>query len=127
MTIIETNILLVQQVLTPDLLRGRWKNRSPNVHPTDGHCYVAAEALWHLLGTSQYQPFVAAYTDNGGRATHWWLVNKTTGEFADPTKEQYTHVGDSPPYHLGRKAVFLTKNPSKRAQIVLDRIMKLNE
>jgi len=124
---IDDNIQLVQQVLTTDLLRGRWKIRDNNAHFTDGHCYVAAEALWHLLGTNLYQPFVASYEDKDGKATHWWLVNKDTNELADPTKEQYIHVGEKPPYHLGRRAAFLTKKPSKRAQIVLDRIMKLNE
>ena len=120
--IISDMIDLVQKSLTDDLLRGRWKNKDDNSHHTDGHCYVAAEALWHLLGIDKYQSYVASYIDKGGKATHWWLRNKITGEYADPTKEQYLHINEVPPYHIGKRAAFLTKLPSKRAKIVIDRV-----
>ena len=108
----------IQKVLTPDLLVGRWKRQS---NPLEGHCYVAAEALWHLLGKKDWKPICASYKDEGGKATHWWLVNRHTGEIADPTKEQY--LPDQPPYHLGKGSGFLTKHPSRRAQIVIDRVI----
>jgi len=113
-------IAAVQQNLTPDLLRGRWRKQTKSAHPLEGHCYVAAEALFHLLGF-QWKPMCAVYEDEGGKATHWWLVNRFTGEIADPTREQY--LPDSPPYHLGKGCGFLTRTPSKRAQIVLKRIL----
>lgn len=116
---IEDTIILVQQSLSPELLRGRWRKQSM---PLEGHCYVAAEALWHLLGKDEYQPYYAKYVDEGGRATHWWLVHKKTGLFADPTKEQY--LPDKPPYDIGRRATFLTLSPSKRAKVVIDRVNK---
>lgn len=62
----------------------------------------------------------ASYIDEGGKATHWWLQNKITNVIVDPTKEQY--LPDKPPYHLGRGSGFLTKKPSKRAQIVINRV-----
>src|SRR4051812_33111996 len=37
--------------LTPDLLKGEWREK--NAHASSsvtGHCYVASEALFHLLG-----------------------------------------------------------------------------
>lgn len=110
----------VQKPLTPDLLKGRWKKQS---HPLEGHCYVAAESLWWLLGCVDWTPYCASYQDEGGKATHWWLVNKQTRKIADPTKEQY--LPDEPPYHLGRGNGFLTKKPCKRAQIVVERVYGL--
>lgn len=114
-------ISLVQKNLTPDLLQGRWKHRQPNAHPLEGHCYIAAEALWHLLGPKDWKPMCASYEDEYGKATHWWLVKRSnTNIIADPTKEQYEP--DNPPYHIGKGSGFLTTKPSKRAQIVLNRI-----
>ena len=109
----------VQKFLTPDLLRGRWKLQS---HPLEGHCYVAAEALWYLLGKDNWKPMCASYQDELGKATHWWLVHKKTNKIADPTREQY--LPDVPPYHLGKGSGFLTNTPSKRAQIVMDRVTR---
>ena len=110
----------VQKYLTPDLLRGRWREQS---NPLEGHCYVAAEALYHALPDKQnWKPICASYNDEIGKCTHWWLQNKKTGEILDPTKEQY--YPDSPPYYLGRGSGFLTKFPSKRAQFILNSINK---
>ena len=105
------------RALTPDLLKGRWKEQT---NPLEGHCYVAAEALWHLLGPGDWTPVCASYRDAGGRTTHWWLRHRRTGRIADPTAEQY--APETPPYHLGRGSGFLTRKPSRRAQVVLDRI-----
>jgi hypothetical protein len=109
-------IRLIQKNLSPDLLQGRWKKQS---HPLQGYCYVGAEALWHLLGKVDWKPMCATYSDSGGRATHWWLEHRRTKVVKDPTVEQFE---GNPPYHLGRGAMFLTQQPSKRAQTVLDRI-----
>lgn len=114
---IQALIRKVQKSLTPDLLQGRWQEQT---NPLEGHCYVAAEALWHLLGCSEWKPMVASYKDEQGKATHWWLVHRTKGTIADPTKEQY--FPDQPPYHLGKGSGFLTRLPSRRASIVLDRV-----
>lgn len=108
----------VQRALSADLLVGRWKHQS---HPLEGHCYVAAEALWHLLGRTDWKPCCASYQDEGGRATHWWLVHRRTGQIADPTREQYG--AEQPPYHLGKGSGFLTSQPSKRAQVVINRVL----
>lgn len=109
----------VQKSLTPDLLVGRWQKQS---HPLEGHCYVAAEALYHLVGPA-WKPCCASYQDEGGRATHWWLEHRETGKRLDPTREQYGE--ELPPYHLGKGSGFLTRKPSRRAQIVLDRVKNL--
>ena len=38
----------IQSVLTPDLLKGMWNKKFDN--PLAGHCYVAAETLYWMLG-----------------------------------------------------------------------------
>ena len=46
----------------------------------------------------------------------------------DVTADQYFIVGKKPPYDAGRMGTFLTKEPSKRARIVIDRInLKRNQ
>lgn len=110
----------VQRNLTQDLLKGRWRKQE---HPLEGHCYVGCEALYHLIDKENYYICYAVYNDEGGRATHWWLEHKKNGLILDATKEQYTHFGMTPPYHLKKRGSFLTKHPSKRAKTVIDRIL----
>lgn len=121
MTRAEYCIERIKKVLTPDLLKPgyRWMHDPEN--PTAGHCYIAAEALWHLLGgmTSRWRPMYAKEPDG---MTHWWLVHQNTGVIADPTRDQYTFVGEEPPYHLGKRVGFLTKTPSRRASQIMERL-----
>lgn len=113
-------IELIQAALSPDLLKAKYRHLQ-DIHFTGGHCYHAAEALWHLLGgkSSDWQPCV--YREEDG-ITHWWLQNKVTGDIADPTKEQYNT--DILPYNRGKGkgCGFLTATPSKSAQTILNRI-----
>ncbi len=46
---------------------------------------------------------------------HWYLVLDRT-YIIDPTAKQFRRP---PPYHEGRGAGFLTKNPSKRARAMM--------
>lgn len=109
-----TLIRRIQRVLTPDLLSKKYQTET---HPLGGHCYVAAEALFHAMGGKDagLMAYVASYDG----CTHWW-IQKGQRRY-DPTKQQYTDLGLEPPYHLGRPCGFLTKQPSKRAQLVLKR------
>lgn len=115
-------ISLIQNSLTPELLSNEWKNQSS---PLEGHCYVAAEALYHLLKDKSWKPMVASYKEGNKKATHWWLEHRTTKEIADPTREQY--LPGNPPYEIGRGSGFLTKKPSKRARIVMERVKKYSK
>ena len=108
-------ILKIHAALTPDLLKGKWKG-SENSHPQEGHCYVAAEALWHLTGKT-LKPKRASYSEG----THWWLEDEF-GNIFDPTVNQYLDFGETPPYSLGVGNGFLTKEPSKRAKVVIERV-----
>lgn len=107
------NILIakIQAALTPDLLKGDWGS-----HPHAGHCYVASEALFHLTGKVM-KPCRA--TDERG-ISHWWL--ETNGEIIDVTARQYTDLGLTPPYSRGKGSGFLTREPSKRARTLMERL-----
>lgn len=111
----------IKKALTRELLSPKYR-KTPQATPLEGHCYVASEALYHLLGGAQagLKAFVAGYIENGEKYTHWWLTDQN-GKILDVTADQYLLVGKKPPYHLGRPIGFLTKNPSKRAQIVMQR------
>jgi len=113
---LNTAVSLVQTNLSPDLRKKRWQGET---HPLGGLCYVGAEALYHLLGDPNWIPQCARYTDDKGKSTYWWLKNKLTGEISDPTAEQFPYPF---PYETGRGTGFLTKHPSKRAKLVLERI-----
>lgn len=99
-----------------NLLRKDWKKLNKDSPHSTGFCYIAAEACYHLLGGAKagLKVFYAAYVEDGMKCTHWWLCDKE-GKIVDPTASQYTEVGLSPPYHLGKGSGFLTRQPSKRA------------
>jgi hypothetical protein len=100
----------VQSALTDDLRRAPWRG-SPD--PLAGHCYVACEAVYHASGQRLRPTFV-----RHEGAPHWYL-RTDDGQVIDPTAGQFkTPV----PYDLGRGKGFLTRQPSKRAAVVLARI-----
>lgn len=100
-----------------ELLRKDWRELNKGAPHATGFCYIAAEAAFHILGKKDINVFYAAYEEDGKKCTHWWL--KRNHEIIDPTKSQYLDLGISPPYHLGKRAGFLTKEPSKRAFILM--------
>lgn len=106
----------VQKALTPDLLKQPYRKQvEEGAHPHTGHCYVACEAVFHL------SPFKLTPCSIQHEETTHWFLRDSIGNIIDPTKEQFaTPV----PYGLGRGRGFLTREPSKRAQIVLERIQK---
>jgi hypothetical protein len=99
----------VQKHLTDDLRRKPYKG---NPNPLAGHCYVASEVLFHLLGAE----WLPCFVKHEG-APHWFLRNRRTGKVLDATASQFkTPV----PYERGKGKGFLTKKPSRRAQVILD-------
>lgn len=105
-------VAAVRAALSDDLRRPPYRG-DPN--PMVGHCYVAAEALWHLLKDPAWVP---QHLNHGG--PHWYLKHSTTGEILDPTHDQFESCPI--PYHRGRGKGFLTLKPSRRAAVVLSRI-----
>ncbi len=100
--------------LTPDLLTPQWRAMART--PLSGHCYVASEAAWHLLGAfeSPWRPRVARVDGT----THWWLAGPEG--VMDLTAAQFDHPVE---YSLGRPCGFLTRAPSRRARILMDRVL----
>lgn len=116
----EPFILQIVSVLSPDLLKPKYRFMDDPANPTAGHCYHAAEALWHLLGgkASGWRPQV--YREDDG-VTHWWLRH-AGGKIADPTAAQYQ--GEPLPYArgLGKACGFMTRLPSRPAKIIIERV-----
>ena len=81
-----------------------------------GNCYVASEALYHLIGgkKSGWKPMFVKHEGT----THWFLKHYT-GHILDLTSGQFKKW---PPYHKAIGCGFLTKQPSKRAAELIDKI-----
>lgn len=110
----------IHSALSPDLLKPAYRHLHDPANPTAGHCYHAAEAMWHMLGgrAAGWTPQVHRESDG---ITHWWLRHED-GTIADPTADQYQ--GAPLPYELGlgKGCGFMTKAPSRRAQEVIWRV-----
>lgn len=104
-----------QQVLalSPDLRKPEYAD---NPNPLAGHCYIAAEALYHRcmdLG-EQAKPMFIRHEGQ----PHWFIVTEYAG-IIDPTARQF----ETPvPYEQAKGKGFLTKNPSKRALAIMERM-----
>lgn len=111
---LEEAVARVRAALTDELRRPPWRG---DPCPEAGHCYVAAEAVYHLLGgpSSGWVPVVLRVDG----ITHWYLRHREEGHVADPTAAQFA---EPVPYHLGRPCGFLTRAPSKRAAALLARV-----
>ena len=100
--------------LTNDLRHAKYQG---NANPLAGHCYVASEALYHHLGGAA-SGWVPQFIQHEG-SPHWYLKHKETGEIIDPTASQFQVPV---PYESGTGKGFLTRDPSRRARVVLDRL-----
>lgn len=109
------------------LLAKRWrtKNSAVGAPPSTGFCYIAAEAVYHILKDAglEAKAYCASYEENGKSSTHWWV--EVEDWIVDPTASQYTMVGEKPPYYLGRGKGFLTKKPSKRARQLIETVRQI--
>jgi hypothetical protein len=97
--------------LTDELRRAPWKGAA---NPLAGHCYVASEAAWHLLGgpASGWTPCVVRHEG----ATHWFL--RRGPAILDLTRSQFR---SEVPYRAARGCGFLSSHPSARARVVIER------
>jgi hypothetical protein len=102
----------IKNNLSDDLRKPQYQGH-PNIYW--GHCYIATEVLYYLWGKQRgYKPQVLKL-DNGG--THWFL--RKGCHIVDPTQKQFDMPVD---YSKGKGCGFLTKMPSKRAVILLNRM-----
>lgn len=91
------------------LYRDDWTSECP----TTGYCYVVAEVVYHYLAPKGSRPHVMK---TGDRETHWFIRNPQ-GNVIDLTSDQFDKPLD---YSEGKPANFLTKQISKRGQILAD-------
>lgn len=105
----------IRGALTDDLLKPEWRNREDR-KPTSGHCYAASEAAYHLLGGKDagWTPMNVKHEGD----SHWFLRGPQ-GETVDPTHDQFS---TPVPYHKAVGRGFLTREPSKRAKTIMDRV-----
>lgn len=103
--------------LSDDLLKSKYKNQ--NQHIFFGHCYVATEALYHLIPETERKNWIPQILNIDDNQTHWFLKNRNTNEIIDITKEQFSYELD---YANSKGIGFLTKNPSKRTIELLRRV-----
>lgn len=87
-----------------------------NANSVAGHCYIASEAIYHKLGGKAAGWTPQNIKHEGG--PHWYLKHED-GTIIDPTADQFcTPV----PYEKGHGCGFLTRQPSARTQVILDRL-----
>ena len=106
-------IARLQDGMTEDLLKPEWRGGPTR---TAGHCYAASEAMFHALG--KQDAGWKSMSMRFGAGTHWFLLHKETGVVLDPTWDQF---GVLAPYAEAKGTGFLTREPSKRAQTLMDR------
>jgi hypothetical protein len=123
---IENTIKKIQGALTPDLLKKPYRERN-ETNPMFGHCYVATEALYHILKEDYPNRFSIFHGKDDEGITHWWLHDNEKVKIIDATSDQYYSAGKTPPYEKSRRGAFLTKLPSKRAVILMDRLGDVHE
>ena len=108
--------ILVRSKLTNYLRRAPWKG---NPNKMAGHCYVASEALFFLLGGKQagWKPI---YLKVGGES-HWFLKHKS-GLVLDATEDQFCQLVD---HAKGKGKGFSTPGavPAKRAKTVMNSVL----
>lgn len=83
---------------------------------TAGHCYIASEAAYHMLGghAAGYKPVNLKHEGE----SHWYLrhTGKDGVRHLDLTSDQFQTLV---PHAEGKGKGFLTKHPSKRAREVI--------
>ena len=93
-----------------ELLKSEYKVAQ---HPLAGHCYVATETLYHVLGEKE-SDYTPCHVSHEG-TTHWFLRHDGSGEIIDLTADQFNAI---PPYKDGKGCGF-QKSPSQRTRTVL--------
>lgn len=101
----------IKKYLDDSLRKKKYKGNS---NPLAGHCYVVSEVLYHLY-PGKYKPFFIRHED----CPHWFLKDIKTNRIVDLTASQFSKKIN---YKEAIGKGFLTKNPSKRAMIILNKI-----
>jgi hypothetical protein len=128
-----TIIKAIRAELGPHLLKQPYKSMRPtDATPSWGCCYVASEALYHLWGKENgYTPMVVPYIiEKHAEGKHWFLEQRASGLQLDITADQFDRIYPGAPrwrkpdYAAAKAKGFMTKKPSKRAQRIIDAVLK---
>ena len=98
---IDLVIGLIQDNLTPDLLKGRKSLMYPSDVLTNkyyGHCYHSSQALYYLI---EYDKLTPMSGEDYRGEKHWWVQDGQ--KIYDCTAKQYLDKGEHPPYNTGKK------------------------
>jgi len=111
-----TLIQAIQKCLNSELLSPKYRGQS---NPLAGHCYVASETFFHLAGGKQagLKPMQLLHEGK----SHWFVYDEKNSQVIDITAGQFRKPV---PYTQAKGRGFLTKNPSKRAQKLIDAMRK---
>lgn len=111
----EKNVEKIRTAQASDMQKPESKGSG---HCAKGHCYVAAEALSHLLGGNEAGWQAHHVSHEGG--PHWFLKHNS-GRVLDPTADAFnTPV----PYDQGAPSKFLTGDlPSANTKKLLDQLL----
>ena len=123
---IDNVIKLIQENLTPDLLKGLKKVMYPedkNKVKYYGHCYHSSQALYHLIDT---EDLVSVSAKDYRDEKHWWLQDFHKGKIYDVTGEQYFSVGQKPPYSMGKETKWYgwQERPQQISLNLMTRVLK---
>ena len=120
---VQNQIDKVQLFLTDDLLKSDWKKvRTDKTHFTKGFGYIVSEFLYHKLNRMGYKNLVPMVGKDDNGLTHWFLFHKPTSTIIDGTSKQHTKLVLKKIYKSSRGCGFLTKEPSKRTQVLTSRV-----
>jgi hypothetical protein len=112
---IESVVERVRAALSDDLLKPEYRRREGR-GATSGHCYVASEAIYHLIGKDQgLVPFQLEHEGD----SHWFLADVQRRHVVDATADQFATLV---PYAQGRRRSFLHPSPSRRARELIARV-----
>ena len=103
----------VRAALSDDLRRAPWKG---SANPFAGHCYVASEAVFHVLG-GRAAGITPIHMKHEGQPH--WALRFSDGSIVDPTADQFA---TRPNYSMARAIPFLTVAPSQGAVTLIARI-----
>ena len=122
---VEVLIEKIKSQLDLDILKMKNPKKVTVSDTEKGTCglysYIGNEALYHLLGGKTNG--LTAMIKRVNNDTHWYLRDKD-GKYLDVTKDFFTE--DPIDYSSGRGTGFLSKRPSKRTQVLLNKIDTLN-
>lgn len=133
---------LIDSVLSDDLLSRQYQNLKKTIVPSSsmtrswGHCYVVSEVIYHFnKDRLDLQPYYiklrATVTELLSDTTHWFLRIEgsksaippyNSMEIIDFTADQFNF---NVSYDSGHRNNFLTKEPSKRALELMQRLIDL--